>query len=165
MSCNITIDCKTHYWSKLLFEHGISLNIYGFYPLRLSAIVGLNRRAANPRKMPYLRSLMQPPTHLVCNSHLIANFLSFHISLVVVLNCGAGNALRCFEISMFYFFLKLYFLRISKDILLLRAQKAIKQSKWYFSRKPYRQQLRKCKIRKSIIMRGCTAAPYIMHDF
>ena len=42
-----------------------------------------------------------PPTHLVCNDHLIANFLSFHMSLVVVVNCGAGNALRGFEISMF----------------------------------------------------------------
>ena len=42
-----------------------------------------------------------PPTHLVCHVHLIANFLSFHMSLVVVVNCGAGNALRGFEISMF----------------------------------------------------------------
>ena len=42
-----------------------------------------------------------PPTHLVCNAHLIANFLSFYMSLVVVGNCGAGNALRGFEISMF----------------------------------------------------------------
>ena len=67
-----------------------------------------------------------PPTHLVCHVHLIANFISFHMSLVVVVNCGAGNALRGFEISMFYFFLKLYFIHISKDILLLRAQNAIK---------------------------------------
>ena len=65
-----------------------------------------------------------PPTHLVCHVHLIANFLSFHMSLVVVVNCGAGNALRGFEISMFYFFLKLYFIHISKDILLLWAQNA-----------------------------------------
>ena len=70
-----------------------------------------------------------PPTHLVCNDHLIANFLSFHMSLVVVVNCGAGNALRGFEISMLYFFLKLYFIHISKDILLLRALNAIKQYK------------------------------------
>ena len=42
-----------------------------------------------------------PPTHLVCYVHLIANFLSFHMSLVVVMNCGAGNALRDFEISIF----------------------------------------------------------------
>ena len=63
------------------------------------------RRAANPPKVLYLRSLMYPPpTHLVCNDHLIANFLSFHMSLVVVMNCGAGNALRGFEISMFIFF-------------------------------------------------------------
>ena len=39
--------------------------------------------------------------HLVCNDHLIENFLSFHMSLVVVVNCGAGNALYGFEISMF----------------------------------------------------------------
>ena len=45
-----------------------------------------------------------PPTHLVCHAHLIANFFSFHMSLVVVMNCGAGNVLRGFEISMFYFF-------------------------------------------------------------
>ena len=42
-----------------------------------------------------------PPTHLVCHVYLIANFLSFHMSLVIVVNCGAGNALRGFEISMF----------------------------------------------------------------
>ena len=42
-----------------------------------------------------------PPSHSVCHVHLIANFLSFHMSLVVVVNCGAGNALRGFEISMF----------------------------------------------------------------
>ena len=87
------------------------------------------RRAANPQKVLYLRSLMHPPTHLVCNDHLIANFLSFHMSLVVVINCGAGNALRGFEISMFYFFLKLYFIHISKEILPLRALNAIKRCK------------------------------------
>ena len=89
------------------------------------------RRAANPQKVLYLRSLMHPPppTHLVCNNHRIANFLSFDMSLAVVLNCGAANALHGFEISMFYFFLKLYFIHISKDILPLRAQNAIKQCK------------------------------------
>ena len=88
------------------------------------------RRAANPQKVLYLRSLMHSlPTHLVCNDHPIANFLSFHMSLVVVMNCGAGNALRGFEISMFYFFLKLYFIHISKDILPLWALNAIKQCK------------------------------------
>ena len=70
-----------------------------------------------------------PPTHSVCNDHLIANFLNFHMNLVVVMNCGAGNALRGFEISMFYFFLKLYFIHISKDILPLRALNDIKQCK------------------------------------
>ena len=68
-------------------------------------MVGAYRRAANPQKVLYLRSLMHPPTHLVCNNHLMANFLSFDMRLVVVMNCGAGNALRGFEISMFYFFL------------------------------------------------------------
>ena len=77
---------------------------------------------------------MHPPpphthTHLICNDHLIANFLSFHMSLVVVMNYGAGNAVRGFEISMFYFFLKLYFMHISKGILPLRALNAIKQCK------------------------------------
>ena len=42
-----------------------------------------------------------PPTHLVCDVHHIANFLSFHMSLVVVVKYGAGNALHGFEISMF----------------------------------------------------------------
>ena len=59
------------------------------------------RRAANPPKVPYLRSLIHPPTHLVCNAHLIANFLSFHMNLVVVMNCGAGNVLHSFKISVF----------------------------------------------------------------
>ena len=92
-------------------------------------------------------------THLVCNAYiyLIANFLSFHMSLVIVMNCGAGNVLRGFEISMFYFFLNLYSIHISKDILLLRAQNTIKQCKLYFCRKP--------------LWRGHTVAPYIMHDF
>ena len=128
-------------------------------------LVCIYRRAANPQKVLYLRSLMHPPTHLVCNDHLIANFLSFHMSLVVVMNCGAGNALRGFEMSMFYFFLKLYFMHISKDILPLRAQNAIKQCKWYISRKLLCQGLRKYKIGKSGIMQGRTAASYIMHDF
>ena len=41
------------------------------------------------------------PTHLVCNVHLISNLLSFYMSLVVVMNCGAGNALYGIEISLF----------------------------------------------------------------
>ena len=95
-----------------------------------SGPLAARRRAANPPKVLYLRSLMHtPPTNLVCNDHLIANFLSFHMSMVVVMNCGAGNALRGFEISIFYFFLKLYFIHISKDILPRRALNAIKQCK------------------------------------
>ena len=53
------------------------------------------------RETQILKFNTPPPTHLVCKAHLKANFLSFHISLVVVVNCGAGNALRGFEISMF----------------------------------------------------------------
>ena len=47
------------------------------------------RRAANPPKVLYLRSLIHPhpPTHIVCKAHLTAKFLSFRISLVVVMNC------------------------------------------------------------------------------
>ena len=63
----------------------------------------------------------ETPTHLVCNALLVANYLSFHTSLVKVVNCSAGNALCGFEISIFQFFLKLYFIHKSKDILLLRA--------------------------------------------
>ena len=83
------------------------------------------RRAEEAQILKFNAPPPPPPTHLVCHVHLIANFLSFHMSLVVVMNCGAGNALRGFEISMFYFFLKLYLIHISKDILLLRAQNAI----------------------------------------
>ena len=50
---------------------------------------------------PEFRNLIHIPTHLVCHTYLIANFLSFHMSLVVVVNCGAGNALHGLEISMF----------------------------------------------------------------
>ena len=54
------------------------------------------------------------------------------MSLVVVVNCGAWNAQRGFEISMFYIFPKLYSIHISRDILLLWAQNIIKQCKCYF---------------------------------
>ena len=50
---------------------------------------------------PEFRNLIHNPTHLVYHTYLIANFLSFHMSLVVVVNCGAGNALHGLEISMF----------------------------------------------------------------
>ena len=71
--------------------------------------------------------ISKSPTHFVCNAHLITNFPSFHMSLVVVMNCGTGNVLHDFEIIMFYFCLKLYFVHISDDSLLLRAQNALKQ--------------------------------------
>ena len=50
------------------------------------------------------------PTHLVCIAHRIANFLSFHMRLVVVMNYGAGNALRDCEIGIFilYTYPKIY---------------------------------------------------------
>ena len=51
-------------------------------------------------KIPKLWNLTQTPTHLGCNIHLIANFLSFHMSLVVVMHFGARNALHGIEISM-----------------------------------------------------------------
>ena len=55
-------------------------------------------------KIPKLWNLTHTPTLLVCNIHLIANFLSFHMSLVVVMHFGAGNALHGFEIRMFWFY-------------------------------------------------------------
>ena len=119
------------YWERpattwLISRHG-NLLIFGRGPGMAISIWAsiILRRAANPPKVLYLRISMHPPTHLVCNEHLIANFLSFHMSLVVVMNCGARNALRGFEISMFYFFLKLNFIHIFKDILPLRAQHVI----------------------------------------
>ena len=82
--------------------------------------------APPPPKVLYLRSLMHPlyTLSLSCPSYSKSNFLSFHMSLVVVMNCGAGNTPRGFEISMFYFLLKLCFIHISKDILPLRALNA-----------------------------------------
>ena len=87
------------------------------------------------------------------------------MSLVVVVNCGAGNALHGLEISMFQSFLKLYFIHISNDILLRWAQNAIRQCKLYFSRKLLCQGLRECTIGKSTIMLVRTAASYMVHDF
>ena len=63
-------------------------------------------------KKPKLWNLTHTPTHLVCNVHLIANFLSFHMSLFVIINRGAGNVLHGIGISMFLFFLN--FIHISK---------------------------------------------------
>ena len=42
-----------------------------------------------------------PPEHLVWNAHIIANFLSFQMSLVIVMDCGAGNVPHAFEIILF----------------------------------------------------------------
>ena len=55
-------------------------------------------------KIPKLWNLTDTPTHLDCDIHLVANFLSFHMSLVVVMHFGAGNALHGIEISMFWFY-------------------------------------------------------------
>ena len=52
-------------------------------------------------KIPKLWNLTHTTTHLVCNIHLIASFLSFYMRLVVVMHFGAGNALHGIEISMF----------------------------------------------------------------
>ena len=109
-------------------------------------------------KIHKLWNLTHTPTHLVCNIHLIANFLSFHMSLVVVMHFGAGNALHGIE-KVCFGFIKLYFIHISKDILLLQAQRAVKQCKRYLFR------LKICKIGKSAIMLSCTATSSIAHDF
>ena len=65
--------------------------------LWLKIVFGIRQAA----RYPHYEILIHTPTHLVCNMHLIANFLSFHMSLVVVMNFGAGNALHGIEISMF----------------------------------------------------------------
>ena len=144
ISLRITKDAKIHdgrqLWLKIRFRYQAS------------------------RKIPKLWNLTHTPTHLVCNIHLIANFLSFHMSLVVVMHFGEGNALHGIELVCFGF-IKLYFIHISKDILLLQAQRAVKQCKRYFSRKLLSQGLRKCKIGKSAIMLGHTATSSIAHDF
>ena len=56
------------------------------------------------------------------------------MSLVVVVHFGAGNALQGIEISIFDF-IKLYLRHISKDVLLLQAQKAVKQMQTIFFQK------------------------------
>ena len=58
-------------------------------------------------------------------------------------------------------FLKLYFMHISKDILLLRAQNGIKNVNDTF---PYSRNVKNYENVKLVIMHGCTAAPYIMHE-
>ena len=55
-------------------------------------------------KVPESWNSSHTPTHLVFIIHLIANFLSFHVSLVVVMHFGAGNALHGIEINMFWFY-------------------------------------------------------------
>ena len=67
--------------------------------------------------------------------------------------------LVCFD------FIKLYFIHISKYILLLQAQKTVKQCKRYFSRKLLCQGLRKLKNGKSAILLGHTATSSVAHDF
>ena len=52
-------------------------------------------------KGPLFKEFNSPPTYLVCHVHLIANFLVFHMSLVVGMNCGAGNVWHGFEISIY----------------------------------------------------------------
>ena len=84
---------------------------------------------------------------------------------------GCSHAFWCRECATWHWnkyvliFIKLYFIHISKDILLLQAQKAVKQYKLYFSRKLLCQGLRKCNISKSAIMLGRTATSSIAHDF
>ena len=56
------------------------------------------------RRETQISKIKSPPIHLVYNVHITANFLSFHMSLVLVVNCGAGNVLHGSEISIFYFF-------------------------------------------------------------
>ena len=70
-------------------------------PVRLDTTVYLLGERQEAHILKFNAPPPPPPTHLVCHVHLIANFLSFHMSLVVVVNCGAGNALRGFEKSVF----------------------------------------------------------------
>ena len=117
------------YWKSLIFR---------------VVIVTRCRRVAKPPKGALFKEFNAPPIHLVCNAHLIANFLGSHMSLVVVMNCGAGITLQRFEISMFW---------ISHNFVLYTYPKIY-----------CRCGLRKYKIGKSAIMQGRPAVPYIMHD-
>ena len=137
----IAMKMKTYIYIGIIF----TCSKYGVCSLKNRDIQSGEQGSGCSTRLPILGERQEaqilkfnapPPTHLVCHVHLIANFISFYMSLVVVVNSGAGNALRGFEISIFYFFVKLYFIHISKDILLLWALNALKQCEWYFSRKP-----------------------------
>ena len=89
----------------------------------------MNRRAANPPKVLYLRSLMHPPYTLSLwwPSYRKFSQLSYEP--------GCSHELWCRKCATWLwnkyvlFFLKLYFMHISKDILPLRSLNAIKKCK------------------------------------
>ena len=89
---------------------------------------------------------------------------SFHMILVVVMSCGAGNARHGFEISMFYFSKTLFYTHIQRYTAAV-GTKCYKLCIWYFYRKLLCQGLPKCTIGKYAIILGRTAASYIKHDF
>ena len=96
--------------------------------------------------------------------HLIANFLSFHMGLVIVMHFGAGNELHGIEISMFWFYWTLFYTHIQRYTA-AAGTKTVKQCKQYLSRKLLCQGLRKCKIGKYVIIFGCIATSSFAHDF
>ena len=74
----------------------ISSNSFAYHqrrknPRRPPIMVKNRSRYEASGKKSKLWNLTHTPTHLVFNAHLIAHFLSFYMSLVVVMNCGAGN--------------------------------------------------------------------------
>ena len=75
-----------------------------------------------------------------------------------VMNIDAKMRYMALKKVCFNFFLKRYFIHLPKDILLLLAQKAMKQYKWYFPRKLLCQGLRNYKIGKSTVMLVRTTA-------
>ena len=60
-------------------------------------------RLGEQQEAPILK-IYSAPTYLEWYVHLVANFVSFPMSLTVVMNCGTRNVLYGFEISMFYLF-------------------------------------------------------------
>ena len=113
-------------------------------------------------KIPKLWNVTHTPAHLVCNIY-IAIFLSFHVSLVVVMHFGAGNVLHGIEISMFWFDQTLFYTHIQRYTA-AAGTKSCKTMQTIFSRNLLCQGLRNCKIGKSAIMLGRTATS-IAHDF
>ena len=60
------------------------------FRLKTNTMMNLGERQTS-KQVPYSRSLIHSATHVICQVNLITNFLSFLMSLVIVINCGERN--------------------------------------------------------------------------